>query len=235
LAKKLNSPPTKGKDWKLNFAVEYTARKTPQQKSHAETSFTVIAVQARSMMIAGQITNNERFELWPEAVVIATDLNNFMPETIGDVIKTPWEHAGYQIPAWTKTLCTFGKAGIVKDGKKGKVLDRGVLMMFVGYSKDHTANVFWMYCLETSRISQTRDVIWLGRILHTRRNADLTQQLPIVTVPISMDDKSADDAETQKLEVAMFPLSEERGVESNSLSKKTDDWVQAKTRYGCMV
>jgi hypothetical protein len=56
-----------------------------------------------------------------------------------------------------------------------------------------------MYSPETSRISQTRDVIWLGRMLHTRHEADLTQQLPIVTVPISMDDTSADDVETQKL------------------------------------
>ena len=43
------------------------------------------------------------------------------------------------------------------------------------------------------------------------------QQLPIVTVPISIHDAFA-DAEIQKLEVAMFPLSEERGVESNSSS-----------------
>jgi hypothetical protein len=213
----------KGKDWKLSFVVEYTAGKTSQQNSLAEMSFTVIAVQARSMMIVGQIPNNERFKLWPEAVVTATNLNNLMPVTFGDITKTRWEHAGYQIPAWTKNLCMFGKAGIVKDGKKGKVLDRGVLMMFVGYSKDHTANVFWMYCPETSRISQTHDVIWLGRMLPTRCDADLTQQLPIVTVPISMDDMSADDAETQKLEVATFPLSEERGVESNSPSKTTDE------------
>ena len=45
---------------------------------------------------------------------------------------------------------------------------------------------------------------------HTRKDADLTQQLPIVTVPISIHDKS-DDAEVQKLEIATFPLSKERG------------------------
>ncbi len=126
---------------------------------HAEKSFTVIAAQARSMLIASQIPNTERFKLWPEAVVTATNLNNLMPVTIGDVTKTCWEHAGYKNPAWTKNLCTFGKAGIVKDCKKGKVLDRGIIMMFVGYSEDHTANVFQMYCPETSRILQTQDVM----------------------------------------------------------------------------
>ncbi len=132
----------KGKDWKLDFVVEYTAQKTPQQNLHAETSFTVIAAQARSMLIAGQIPNTERFKLWPEAVVTATNLNNLMPVTIGVVTKTCWEHAGYKIPSWTENLCTFGEAGILKDGKKGKVLDRGIIMMCVGYSEDHTVNVF---------------------------------------------------------------------------------------------
>jgi hypothetical protein len=107
-------------------------------------------------------------------------------------------------------------------------------MMFVGYSEVHTANVFQMYCPETSRISQTQDVMWLGRMLHTRRNAALTQQLPIVAVPISINDAS-NDTEIQRLEVAKFPLSEERGVESNLPSEKTDEWIQANTIHGCAV
>ena len=32
-----------------------------------------------------------------------------------------------------------------------------------------------------------------------------------------------------------FPLSKERGVESDSPSEKTDEWVQTKTRYGHAV
>jgi hypothetical protein len=91
-----------------------------------------------------------------------------------------------------------------------------------------------MYCPETSRILHTQDVMWLGRMLHTRHDAALMQQLPIVAVPISINDAS-DDTEIQRLEVGTFPLSKERGVESNSPSEKTDEWVQAKTRYGCAV
>ncbi len=73
--------------------------------------------------------------------------------------------------------------------------------------------------------------MWLGRMLHTRCDDAITQQLPIVTVPISINDAS-DKTEIQRLEVATFPFSEEREVESNSPSEKTDEWVQAKTRYG---
>ncbi len=75
----------------------------------------------------------------------------------------------------------LGEAGIVKDGKKGKILDRGITMMFVGYSENHAEMVFRMYHPETSRIAQSRDVIWLGRMYHTKKDAELTQQLPIVT------------------------------------------------------
>jgi hypothetical protein len=83
-------------------------------------------------------------------------------------------------------------------------------MLLKGYSENHTANVFRMYCPETSRILQTQDVMWLSRMLHTRLDAALMQQLPIVTVPISINDAS-DNTEIQRLEVATFPLSEERG------------------------
>ena len=89
----------KDKDWKLDFVVEYTAQKTPQQNLHAEISFAVIAAQARSMLIAGQIPNTERFKLWPEAVVTATNLNNLMPVTIRDVTKP----VGSMLD--TKSLC----------------------------------------------------------------------------------------------------------------------------------
>jgi hypothetical protein len=58
----------KGKNWKLEFDVNYTAGKMPQQNLHAETSFKIVVAQARCMMIAGQTPNTERFKLWSEAI-----------------------------------------------------------------------------------------------------------------------------------------------------------------------
>ncbi len=204
----------KGKDWKLDFTVKYMARNAPQQNSHVDTLFTTIVAQARCMLIAGQILDDERFKLWPEAVKTAAHLNDLMPVTIEGVSQTCWEH-GYKVPKWTKTLQTFGEAGMVKDGKKGRVLNRGLTMMFVGYSEDHAENIFRMYNPVASRIAQTCNLIWMGRMFHNMRDAYLMQQLPIVTVPISIHDKSV-DTEIQRLEIATFPLSEERGVQSNS-------------------
>ncbi len=76
----------------------------PPQNLHVETSLTIIAAQARFMMIAGQIPDTERFKLWPKVIKTATHLNNLMPVTIGGVTQTCWEHAGYKVPKWTKTL-----------------------------------------------------------------------------------------------------------------------------------
>ncbi len=75
----------KGKNWKLEFEVEYTARKMPKQNLHVKTLFTIIAAQARCMVIAGQIPDTEWFKLWPEAFKLAIHLNNLMPVTIGGV------------------------------------------------------------------------------------------------------------------------------------------------------
>jgi hypothetical protein len=66
-------------------------------------------------------------------------------------------------------------------------------------------------------------------MFHTRLNADITQQLPILTVPISIHD-TTDDKEIQKVEVAMFPFSEERGEENNS-SETAPFTIVSKMRY----
>jgi hypothetical protein len=94
----------KGKDWKLTIAVELTARNTPQQNSKAETSYTVIATQARSMLIAAQVPDLQRFKLWPEVVMTATFLNNLVPVIMNVERKTRWEHANHKFSAWVKNL-----------------------------------------------------------------------------------------------------------------------------------
>ena len=45
----------KGKDWKLTFTMELTARKTPQQNSKAKMAFTAFVTKARSMLIVAQV------------------------------------------------------------------------------------------------------------------------------------------------------------------------------------
>jgi hypothetical protein len=60
---------------------KWEARNTQQtwlfQNSKAETAFTVIVAQAKSMLIAVQVPDFlQRFKLWPAVVITATFLNN---------------------------------------------------------------------------------------------------------------------------------------------------------------
>ena len=61
-------------------------------------------------------------------------------------------------------LCTWGEAGTVKlkTQMTGKLEDRGVQCMFVGYAKDHAGDVYHMWDPDTNGIHETQDItIWL--------------------------------------------------------------------------
>jgi hypothetical protein len=103
--------------------------------------------------------------------------------------KTRWEHTGRKLPAWVKNLQTFREAGTVKEKKKGKVLDMGVTMMFIGYDNYHSGNCYRMYNPVTSRVVITPDAIWLGRMYYPRQAShNLDKQMPVVSVPINMNE-----------------------------------------------
>ena len=78
-----------------------------------------------------------------------TALDNLIPVMWNGKTLTRYEHAGLKIPKFfkylSKYLRTFGEAGIVKDKKDGKVDDRGVTMLLVGYADGHTRNCYRMH------------------------------------------------------------------------------------------
>ncbi len=84
-----------------------------------------------------------------------------------------------------------------------------------------------LYC---ARFTQTLKDKTANAVIQGDESSTKAAKL-ILKVTISIHDKS-DDAEVQKLEIAMFPLSEERGVVRDSSSEKTDGWIPATTRYG---
>jgi hypothetical protein len=169
----------------------------------------------------------------------ATFLNNLVPVIMNGERKTRWEHASHKLPAWVKNLQTFGEAGTVKEQKKGKVLDRGVTMMLVGYDNYHSGNCYCMCNPVMTRVVITRDAIWLGRMYYPRQAShNLDKQMPIVSVPINMNDLEVEnDTETIDLVVKCTnaPASEEREDTMNASLEKLDDWVTARTRFGRKV
>ena len=68
---------------------------------------------------------------------------------------------------YVRSLKTFGEMGVIrKTGQQhvGKLTNRGKTVMFVGYAKDHADDVYRMFDLQTRKVSQTRDVHWLGQL-----------------------------------------------------------------------
>jgi len=182
-------------------------------------AFTVIAAKTRAVMNAVQITKSERFKMWSEAVTTVTALDNLIPVTFIGETKTRYEHAGYEIPKFVKYLRTFGEAVIVKNGKDGEVGDRGITMVFVGYAVGHAGNCYRMYNPVTSRVSVTRDVIWLGRMYFTTENCEKTKLLLVIAVPITNDVTNEDLSVTEIIKIG---LPNSLGREGTEAVAKTD-------------
>ena len=175
----------KSADWKLPVEIEYTAKDTPQQNSRAETSFTTMAARARAMMTGANVPMVERYRLFQEAANHATKLDWLAVVKIGGVKKTRLEHYGMEIPAWSKNLKTWGEAGTVKTGKDGKLGDRGVTMIFVGFANKHGPDVYRMLNPHTRRTTNNRDVIWLNRMFYETPCVATTKMLPEIAIPIN--------------------------------------------------
>ena len=223
------------KDWKLEAIFENTARNTPQQNSYAELAFTVIAAKTRAIMNAAQIPKGERFKLWSEAATTVTALDNLIPVTWNGKTLTRYEHAGHKIPKFVKHLRTFGEAGIVKNKKDGKVGDRGITMMFVGYANSHAGNCYRMYNPVTSRVCETRDIIWCGRMYFTSENCDKTKLLPVIAVPITNDVSNKDLTVTEVIKVALpNPLERKDAtvVAETQDSPSKEGWTIVTTKKG---
>ncbi len=110
--------------------------------------------------------------MWSEASTTVTALDNLIPVTWKGETKTRYEHDRHKIPKFVKYLSTFSEAGIVKDKKDGKVGDRGVTTLFVGYADGHAGNCYRMYNPMTSQVCESRDIIWCGQMYFTSENCE---------------------------------------------------------------
>ncbi len=190
-------------DWKLDTIFENTACRTPQQNSYAELAFMAIVAKTIVVMNAAQIPKSERFKLWSEAAMAVTALDNLMPVTWKGETKTRYEHAGHKIPEFVKYLRTFSEAGIVKDKKYGKVGNRGITMLFVGYTDGRAGICYRMYNPVTSQVCKSQDIIWCGRMYFISENCEKTKLLPVIAVPITNNVSNEDLTVTEVIKVVL--------------------------------
>jgi hypothetical protein len=114
---------------------------------------------------------NIRYKVFTKAFKTATLLlDGLTVIKIGNREATRYEHWCGKNPELSQYLQTWGEVGTVKVKTNATPMigDRGVQCMLVGYSLDHTADCYEMWDPATSRVHQTRDVIWLNRMYYNR-------------------------------------------------------------------
>ncbi len=147
---------------------EYTARNTPQQNSRVEKGFETILNRGRAMMIAANIPEKRRYLFAKEAMMTATKLDDLTVVEYKNEKKPRYEHWGLERPRFAHKMVPWGWAGVVKFTAKmqGKLKDKGILMMFVGYPDNHAGDAYRMYNEKTKRIIVSRDVVWMEKMFY---------------------------------------------------------------------
>ena len=210
-----------GENWQFGCQFEFTAKETPQQNALAELGFTVIAARSRALMNHACVPRDMRYKLWPECAVTATKLDWLSIVELNGVKKTRVEHYQNLMPNFVQHLRTWGEAGTVKTGKDGKVGDRGVTMIFIGYANSHEGDCYRMLNPITSRVTETRDVIWLRRMYYEQANTAQTRKEPIVALEVTRE--SDQDGVTEVQPAAEEAKNADAEKSDESSKEDTDD------------
>ena len=150
----------------LGVIFEFTAPGTPQQNSVVERRIPTLVGRARAMLIQAGINSKEKGEFWCEVISTATNLDSIMVRPDGT--KRPYTLFYNKDAKFMKHLRSFGEMAVVAihEGKKmrSKLDNRGKTCMFVGYTDDHSGDVYRFLNIHTKRIIMSRDARWLNII-----------------------------------------------------------------------
>ncbi len=107
-------------------------------------------------------------------------------------------------------------------------------MVFVGYADGHAGNCYRMYNPVTSRVSVTRDIIWMGRMYFTNENCEKTKVLPVIAVPITNDVTNEDLSVTEIIKIGLPNSLGREGMEAvtKTDSPSKEGWTTATTKKG---
>jgi hypothetical protein len=102
-----------------------------------------------------------RHGVWAECANTVTFLSNLTALKSKDVC--PYQLLFGSKPKLPKSHRSFGEVGVVatKSNIQGKLSNRGTVCMLVGYSVDHSHDVYCMLNLETDHVINSRDIKWL--------------------------------------------------------------------------
>ena len=176
----------------LDVTFEYTAPNTPQQNGKVERKFATLYGKVRSMLNRARLPENWRSGIWTEAASTATFNENLL--VTNEKSKPSYESFYGKEHPKGRELRVFGEMGVVKLNRKikGKLVDRGVNCMFVGYSENHPSDVFRMFDFHTRSIKQSRDIEWLNKTYGELKGIN-----SVNVVRVTTDNDSEDDGEAE--------------------------------------
>ena len=180
----------------LGAQFEYTASRSPQQNGAVERSFATLYGRVRAMFHGCGMDQELRGRLWAEAGQTATLLDNLLIMEGKQLSRT--EELMKFLPDYSSKLRTFGEMGVLlkpdPGEHHGKMKDRGLACVFVGYCPDHASGTYRMYNLSTKKVIVTRDVKWLNKLYAEWSKATLNVELESES---DSDEENADTKEKQ--------------------------------------
>ena len=174
-----------GKYCKFNVTMEFTATKTPQQQSRAETKIYTIFKRVLSNMVSAKVPDYLRFIIFPYATKCVHQIRMLETIEIDTKIATRDEHLLGEIPKYANHLRIFGEAVTVKigDNRTAKPEKKGKACMLVCYAKYNAGDVYVILDPNSPSFPtyKSRDVTFLNRMYFPKKiGADEMQ--PIVTI-----------------------------------------------------
>ena len=149
----------------VNF--EFTSKGTPQYNGIVERRFATLYARVRAMLHSCGYPDTLKYKLWAECASTAGLLFNIQSKQADE--KSPHEQMYNRLPAYARNLKQFGRLGAVltssKSTLKAKLQSRGIVKYFVGYAPAHAHYVYRMYNPDTGRVSVTRDIRWMNRLI----------------------------------------------------------------------
>ena len=170
-----------------------------------ERALVTVVGRATAMMNHAGFTMTKRQQLWCEAAQTATMLDNIL---VQDSAKSPPFTQFYGVDAkYAKHLRVFGEMCVVADtnNKVGrtKIDPRGKISLFVGYSTQHAGDVYGLLNPKTSRVINSRDVKWTGKMWAEFYKIKMIDRASGYVVPdedLQLEEEQNQDVEEEELE-----------------------------------
>jgi hypothetical protein len=175
------------------ITCKITPRDSPQFNSLAKTAFPYLAVCARTMMGGANVPVECQKMIVIEALKTITLLDGLVMVKLNGIQDTHDGHCFGGNPKWASELRTFGEAAVVKEKKSDKTTDRGITVVFLGYSLDRTSVCYRFWNPDKNSIIETRTAIFLNQMYFGQRDKTPMLEVEPEDEIVDSDDMFATD------------------------------------------